>query len=203
MTREFRPATIHMQTYTLGRRNLVLAAPLIGVSSSDYDLVDLADRKYEKAEHSDNPVTQLVARYLMNKPVSTEFADAALKSNDEPELIDRATLRVADFVDRGDLPKARAAFAALMHVHVPDGIATAKFGKLEELGEVVITANMEAESRQVLQAIAASTGIAHHIYHPALPARGRAVPRCDLARHRRPVPSRAKDGRSRSCGSLG
>jgi len=139
---DFRPATVHLWQMAVARRDADQGSYFLAAGGAAHAWIDFALGRYDELVDNANPVFQLASRLVLGRPLSP----AAQAVVDEDDLAG-ATYRIAL------APPARRAqlFAEAWQRYVASREPTAEtwYG-LENLGEVVVTAEMVPEARQLI-----------------------------------------------------
>jgi len=160
LDRAFRPATVHAWQYAVVRRDAKQALYYVGLAGESHEWIDLAAGHYAELVRTGSPARKLDAELVLGQLEAPEVA-ARLADDD----LDGATYRVAVALAAHDLPRARAAFAtawATLTATRDPGALPGILYSLEALGEVVISAELPDETRQVVAYLAA-----HSVERPA------------------------------------
>ena len=160
LDRAFRPATVHAWQYAVVRRDAKAALYYVGLASESHEWIDLAAGHYAELARTGSPPRKLEAELVLGQLDAPDVV-ARLAADD----VDGATYRVAVAIAQDDPARARAAFAAAFAAITanrdPNALPAILYG-LEALGEVVISAELPDESRQLVAFLAA-----HSAEHPA------------------------------------
>ena len=160
----FRAATVHAWEYNVARRKDEAARYYIGLANESQEWADIALGHYAKVAGSGNTrAFKMWAQLIIDRGLSPDVK-TRLDSDDTDSII----LRVARAAGANDLKAASAEFHKLWSrvLAARDGgqLSPGWFYAIESLGEVVITAGMTDESRELVEFLAEQS---HH-----RPARG-------------------------------
>lgn len=148
----FKPATVHAWQYAVARRDVEKARYFVGLANESTEWIELALGHYDQLATTGSPARKLDALL-------------ALGTFDAPEVtrrlaiddLDGATYRIALAAARGDRVTAAAEFAkawsTVITPHAADQLPSILF-TLEGLAEVLITAEMGAEARTLVDYLA-------------------------------------------------
>ncbi len=146
---KFGPATVHPMQYALVHRNAKDAQYFVGVARESSDWVELAVGHYTALLDSRSARIRMWGYLLLDRKLPPDVTIA----ND----FDGRTLNIALAAAAGDREGARRQFASLWAElvigHTPTQTANLYFD-LELLGEVVLTAAMTDETRQIISFLA-------------------------------------------------
>ena len=151
---------MHAWQYAVVRRDAKQALYYVGLAGESHEWIDLATGNYAELARTGSPPRKLDAELVLGQLDAPEVA-ARLAADD----LDGATYRVAVAIAAGDPTRARAAFAdawTLVTRNADPRALPAILYNLEALGEVVISAGLPDETRQVVAYLAA-----HSTDHPA------------------------------------
>jgi Tfp pilus assembly protein PilF len=144
----FRPATIHPWQYAVARRDAEAASFFIGLASESRAWIELSQRHYKDVAAGNASPFNLWAQIILGEPLPADLGKG----------LDAATYRVAAAIEAGKLDDARAQIAAAWQDVIADrdaGRLTGRaFYQLEALGEVVISARMVPETRDLVALLA-------------------------------------------------
>jgi predicted Ser/Thr protein kinase/tetratricopeptide (TPR) repeat protein len=148
----FRPATIHAWEYAVARRDEKAARYYVGLAGENTEWIEFSLRHYAELANTGSPSQKLQSQLVLGRPTSPEIE--TIRGRDD---LDAMTFRVALAAAAGDLPRARADFAEAwtrITAQDPTKLSGGTSYALEALGEVVISAAMEPEARQLVTFLA-------------------------------------------------
>jgi predicted Ser/Thr protein kinase/tetratricopeptide (TPR) repeat protein len=155
----FGPATIHAWQYTVARRDRDRARYYVGLARDVDGWLEFALGNYHEIASAGHLPHKMWAQLVLGEETTPEV-QARLDGDD----IDAAAYRIGIAAKHGDLATARAEFAEMWSQRIarqdPDQTAGA-FYQLEGLAELVISAGMEPEARQLVAYLAQHSAQRH------------------------------------------
>jgi predicted Ser/Thr protein kinase/TolB-like protein len=149
----FRPATIHPWQYAVARRDAEAASFFIGLANESRAWIELSQRHYKDVAAGTAFPFNLWAELVLGGPLPPDH-EAIMQGKG----LDAVAFRIARAVEAGTPNIARDEFAAAWKGVLADrdaGHLTGRaFYELESLGEVVISARMVAETRELVELLA-------------------------------------------------
>ena len=149
----FRPATIHPWQYAVARRDGEAASFFIGLANENRAWIELSQRHYKEVAAGHDFPFNLWAELVLGGPLPPDH-EAIVQGKG----VDAAVFRIARAVEAGTPAVARDEFATVWKDVLADrdaGRLTGRaFYELESLGEVVISARMVPETRELVELLA-------------------------------------------------
>jgi predicted Ser/Thr protein kinase/Tfp pilus assembly protein PilF len=159
----FRAASVHAWEYNVARRKDEAARYYIGLANESQEWADLALGHYAKVATGGTRAFKMWAQLILDRGLTPDVK-AQLDSDDTDSIL----LRIARAAGANDTKTASAEFRTLWSrvIAARDGgqLSPGWFYSIESLAEVVLTAGMTEESREVVEFLAEQS---HH-----RPARG-------------------------------
>ena len=153
----FGPATIHAWQYTVVRRDREQARYYIGLAREGEGWLDFALGKYRELAETGGLPQKVWAQLVLGQEATPEVTAQIAGDG-----IDATAFRIALASEHGDLARARSEFTALWARLIDQQDPTSgAFYALEVLGEVVISAGMKPEARQVVEFLARHSAQRH------------------------------------------
>ncbi|HEX4453118.1 MAG TPA: protein kinase [Kofleriaceae bacterium] len=144
----FRPATVHPWQYAIARRDAEAASFFIGLANESPAWIEFSQRHYKDVAAGTASPFNLWAKIVLGEPLPADLGGG----------LDAIIYRLAGEIEAGKLAVARDEFAAAWRDVLADrdaGRLTGRaFYQLEALGEVVVSARMVPETRELVALLA-------------------------------------------------